>query len=353
MSRPCRASAQSDVSSQVADESADAAQLQQRVGGAVGVTHRIVRSLGSGGMGHVFLTEHIHLGVYAAAKIARHRDDAARQTIAHEACMLSQLEHPNIVKVLDVGQLADATPYLLMEYCNGLVLDTWLEGSGPMPPKRGLHILRQLACAVDYLHAQGMVHGDIKPSNIIVDGRARDFVKLVDFGIATRDAKRGARRGVIGTPAYMAPEQARGEVCGPAIDVYGVAALALELFTCRPPYDYTTAQDVLTAVLTEAPALPSERGLQVPGLDDVFRRGLHQDPAQRFPIASDFVDALEQVLTAAEAPARAPAPAAAPGRVRSLAARKAATAPALTLHCRSWLNRVAVRLMAGWYALSS
>jgi serine/threonine-protein kinase len=277
------------------------------------------------------------------------------------------LEHPNIVRVLDVGQLSDTTPFLLMEYANGLELDVWLEGSGSMPPKRGLNVLRQLACAVDYLHAQGMVHGDIKPSNIIMDGRARDFIKLVDFGIATRDAKRGARRGVVGTPAYMAPEQARGEVCGPAIDVYGVAALALELFTGRPPYDFKTPQDVLTAVLTMPPAVPSERGLTMPGLDEVFQRGLHQDPTQRFAIASDFVDALERVVLAAEAqPAResqrCPAPVAAqrpngipvPARARAARARLSTFRQRkITLECRSWLNRLAMRLMAGWYALSS
>ncbi|MEY4579133.1 MAG: hypothetical protein RL701_3836 [Pseudomonadota bacterium] len=356
------------------DDASDAEQpLRARVGHTVGSTHRICRHLASGGMGHVFLAEHVHLGVYAAVKVARYGHDAARQSIAHEACMLSQLEHPNIVRVLDVGQLADGVPYLMMEYVSGLELDTWLDGCGAMAAKRALGVLKQLACSVDYLHAQGIVHGDIKPANIIIDGRAHDFVKLVDFGIATRDVA-GVRRGVVGTPAYMAPEQARGELCGPAIDVYGVAALALELLTGRPPYDYKTAQDVLTAVLTEPPASPSSRGLNIPGLDEVFDRGLHQDPAQRFQHASDFVEALERVVRADELQRAVVAQAQAQAQVHPAhdnevlpwplrptheASRREARAP--TLRARgfssqsmagSWWNRLAMRIMAGIYALT-
>jgi serine/threonine protein kinase len=162
MSMPCNTIAKSKTKGLACDEASDAEQLQARVGAPVGHTHRISRYLASGGMGHVFLAEHVHLGVYAAVKVARYGHDAARQTIAHEACMLSQLEHPNIVRVLDVGQLTDGSPYLMMEYVSGLELDNWLDGCGTMPAKRALGVLKQLACAVDYLHAQGIVHGDIE-----------------------------------------------------------------------------------------------------------------------------------------------------------------------------------------------
>jgi serine/threonine-protein kinase len=104
---------------------------------------------------------------------------------------------------------------------------------------------------------------------------------------------------LIGTPAYMAPEQARGELCGPAVDVYGVAALALELLTGRPPYDCDSAEAALAAVLTEAPASPSSRGVHAPGLDAVFEKGLHTDPAARYPNATAFVEALAAVFHAA------------------------------------------------------
>ena len=321
------------------DDSLDAEWLRKRVGDSVGCMHRIVRHLASGGMGHVFLAEHVHLGMYAAVKLPKLSSEAARAGIAREARMLAQLQHPNIVGVLDMGQMADGLPFLLMEYVCGLELDAWLDGAGTMSFKRTLRVLRQVAAAVDYLHAQGIVHGDIKPSNILIDPRAHDFVKLVDFGIASR-ASQDARRGVMGTPAYMAPEQARGEPCGPAIDVYGIAALALELLTGKPPYDYGTAQAAMTAILTQPPALPSARGIHMVGLDEVFAKGLHADPSQRFAIASDFVEALELVLRASEqrntvsasAPIAIPAPRAALPVIRQVT-------PA-----RSLLARICLRL---------
>jgi serine/threonine-protein kinase len=285
------------------DEITDAEWLQSRVGDAVGCSHRIVRHLASGGMGHVFLAEHIHLGAYAAVKVPRTGSEAARSCLQREARMLGQLQHPNIVSVLDVGQLADGLPYMMTEYVSGLELEAWLDGSGAgrLTWKRSIGVLRQVAAAIDYLHAQGVVHGDIKPSNIMIDPRAHDFVKLVDFGIAYREDPNSIRRGVVGTPAYMAPEQARGDACGAAIDGYGIAALALELLTGRPPYDYSDAQAALTAILTQPPALPSHRGMTIPGLDDVFAKGLHAEPSQRFAIATEFVEALEQVMLDAEA----------------------------------------------------
>lgn len=331
------------------DEALDAQWLHDRIGEPVGPLHRIVRHLASGGMGHVFMAEHVHLGVYAALKVPRQGHEAARKSVAHEAKILSQLEHPNIVRVLDTGTMADGHPYLLLEYVSGLELDAWLDGCGTMSLKRCIGVLRQVASAIDYLHAQGIVHGDIKPANIIIDPRAHDFVKLLDFGIASRE-NRDVRRGVMGTPAYMAPEQARGESWGPASDVYGVAALALELLTGRPPFDYETAQDALTAVLTEPAPVPSMRGVDVPGLDEVFARGLHQDPAQRYAIASDFVDALEQVLarstSSQSASANKRSHKSASMRTASLPLPAADTGFSFGPGIGSWLNRLAVRLVA-------
>jgi serine/threonine-protein kinase len=278
----------------------DAEWLSAQAGAAVGCSHRIVGHLASGGMGHVFVAEHEFLGARAAVKVPRYADVTGRNILEAEARLLAKLEHPNIVRALDVGQLADGRMYLLMEHAQGIELGAWLEASGTVPFERSLAVLRQVASAVDYLHVKGIVHGDIKPANILVDASANDFVKLVDFGIAS-NATRNARRGVLGTPAYMAPEQARGEAWGPLSDVYAVAALALQMLTGHPPHAHRTAQDVLTAVLTQPAPTPSALGLKVPNLDQVFARALHQDPAQRFQRASAFVTALSEVLVASPA----------------------------------------------------
>jgi serine/threonine protein kinase len=275
--------------------------IQQRSSAKIGALHRAVRHLASGGMGHVFVVEHIHLGAYAAVKLPKPSSQTACRVLEHEARLLSRLQHPHIVSVLDFGQLDDGLPYMLMEYVNGLELDKWLEERGPMPARRAVGILKQLASAVDYMHANDVVHCDIKPANILFDPRAHDFVKLVDFGIARRCSAQTPRRGLIGTPAYMAPEQARGADCGFSVDIYGVAALALEMITGRPPYDCDSPQDTLTKLLTEPPASPSSRGIVQPGLDAVFALGLHSDPKCRYQSASEFVEALESVLSAESA----------------------------------------------------
>jgi serine/threonine-protein kinase len=311
--------------------------LRSWIGSSVGSLHRVVRHLASGGMGHVFLVEHIHLGAYAAVKLPQQGSQIARNVLGHEAALLSQLQHPNIVSVLDFGHLWDGLEYLLMEYVSGLELDAWLDSCGNMPPARAIGILEQVASAVDYLHAHGIVHCDIKPANIMFDPRAHDFVKLIDFGIACEKHMQAERRGLVGTPAYMAPEQARGDLCGAAVDVYGVAALALEILTGRPPYDYETPQAALTAILSEPPALPSSRGLVIRGLDAVFKKGLHSDPQQRFATASEFVQALQAVLNAqaARKTATASSVAAEPGDVAPPKGEPRRLARATTVRSRS------------------
>jgi len=143
MSKIVEADPRDSVPDPTGDDGQDAEWLRKRVGDSVGCMHRIVRHLASGGMGHVFLAEHVHLGMYAAVKLPRTVSEAARAGIAREARMLAQLQHPNIVRVLDVGQMADGRPFLMMEYVSGLELDAWLDGCGSMSPKRTLGVLKQ------------------------------------------------------------------------------------------------------------------------------------------------------------------------------------------------------------------
>jgi serine/threonine-protein kinase len=270
--------------------------LRRRVGSSVGCSHRVVRHLGSGGMGHVFLVEHVHLGAYAAIKVARPGSRSASALLAREARLLSRLNHPHVVNVLDWGQFGDSTKYMMMDYVNGLDLEAWLDSCGTLSHARVLRILEQLASAVDYLHAHGIVHSDIKPANLMVDPRGCDFIRLVDFSVAFQASEPRAERSVFGTPGYMAPEAWRGDPCDKAIDVYSVAALALELITGAPPYDPACIGIGGTAKHFDAPPLPSSRGLSVRGLDAVFARGLHSEPQLRFNSATDFVEALKGAL---------------------------------------------------------
>lgn len=282
-------------------EPGERADIEALLGSAVGARHKIVKHLGTGGMGHVFLAEHVTLGAQVAVKVlaAPHARALADRFLA-EAKLQSLLNHPNIVKVLDVGELDDESPYMLMEYVNGMDLGTWLERHETSSAKRVLRILRQVACALDHLHGQGIVHRDIKPANVIVDPDAGDAVKLLDFGIAIREGAEdaGFEHGFLGTPAYMAPEQVAGSGCGKAADLYALGALALELITGKPPYDYPSVNLVLAAVLHERPALPSSRGIEIPGFDAVIDRALARDPKERYASACDFVDALTEVLSA-------------------------------------------------------
>ena len=280
------------------DEHTDAAKAW--LGCPVGGRHRIVKHLGSGGMGHVFVAEHVTLGAQAAVKIlaTRYPTTVVDRFIA-EAKLLSLINHPNIVKVFDIGEMDDDTPYMLMELVPGIDLGEWLDRHPSLSVKRALRILRQVACAIDHLHGQGIVHRDIKPPNIIVDPDANDAVKLLDFGIAIREGTADSTldQGLLGTPAYMAPEQVAGSGCGKAADLYALGALALELLTGKPPYDYPSLNLVLAAVLHERPSLPSSRGIDIPGFDAVMERALARDPKERFASATDFVDALSDVLS--------------------------------------------------------
>jgi serine/threonine protein kinase len=278
--------------------------IRNRVGRAVGCSHRVIRHLGSGGMGHVFLVEHVHLGSHAAIKVARRGSRSASVLLAREAALLARLNHPHVVSVIDWGRLGDGPEYMLMEYASGLELDAFGQSCGPLSQARSLGILRQVASTVDYIHAAGIVHADIKPANLLFDPRANDFVKVIDFGIAFRLGDAVEQRSRSGTPGYMAPEQLRGEPCGESIDIYGVAALAMELLTGRPPFEPTTPLDTL-AQLCATPPLPSARGLCARGLDAVFARALHADPKQRYASAVSLVEALAQALCASPAPSRA------------------------------------------------
>jgi serine/threonine protein kinase len=261
------------------------------VGMEVGGTHRLVGPLSGGGFGHVFLAEHVRHGAVSAVKVTEPGSRLAACVLAQEADVLRQLFHQNIVRIQGHGELRDGNAYLAMDYARGVELETWLEDHGPMPAERALGILSQLASALDYMHSRSFVHADLKPSHLIIDEANGDALTLLDFGCAFDASDALRSRDVGGTPGYMPPEQACGSRCTPVVDVYAMAALALEMLTGQLPHPHTT-RSVNRAIITEPPVLPSARGLVRPGLDEAFARALQRNPRARFASASEFVSAL-------------------------------------------------------------
>jgi serine/threonine protein kinase len=259
----------------------------------------------------VFLAEHRLLKRPCAVKFVRpelaaHPATAAR--FEREVRAVTGLTHFNTVRVYDYGRADDGSFYYVMEYLDGPTLDALVKRAGPLDPGRVVYLLRQLCGALAEAHAAGLVHRDIKPGNVIVAalGGQRDVAKLLDFGLvhdAGSDDGRLTRTGmVLGTPAYMSPEQAGGEGAIDARgDVYSLGAVAFFALTGRPPFDRATAGQFIAAHLTQPapradvvnPGVPSD-------LSDVVARCLAKDPAERFPTVAELDRALAGCGCAAE-----------------------------------------------------
>ncbi len=264
--------------------------------------YRLVRKLGSGGMGEVYLAEHAMLRRPCAVKLIRPEragDGSALARFEREANAAAALAHPNAVHIYDYGRAADGTFYCVMEYLPGVTLEELVSRHGALPPGRAVFLLRQLCSVLSAAHRRGLVHRDVKPGNAMVRDRGgqADFVTLLDFGLALdRTAGASARVTqsglIVGTPAFMAPEQASAlPDPGPLSDLYSLGAVAYFLLTGRPPFDRGTPLRTLAAVLSEEPEAVRKTVPEVPAdLERVVLRCLAKDPADRFGSA-DAVDA--------------------------------------------------------------
>ena len=273
--------------------------------------YRGAQPIGVGGMGEIFRATDTTLGRAVAIKILADRyaaDPDVRGRFMREALAAARLSgDPHIVTIYDVGEHAER-PYLVMEYLSGGSLEKQLH-DGPVPLGRALRWLEQAAEALDHAHAEGVVHRDIKPGNLLID--RNDDVQVADFGIASATGLESLTMTgtVMGTAGYLSPEQAQGERATAASDRYGLAVLAFELLTGTRPY----AGESITAEASAHVAAPipsaSERNPQLPPeIDDVFRRALAKDPRERFPSCAEMVAALRQVLDAAAGRTRTLAP---------------------------------------------
>ncbi len=254
--------------------------------------------LGHGGMGIVYRATHRQLGRPVALKMLLAGGYAAPAEIGRflrEAEAVARLRHPNIVQVYDVGE-HDGWPYFTMELVEGGTLASEL-AQRPRTPREAAALLVTLAEAVDAAHRSGIVHRDLKPANVLVG--ADGALKITDFGLARRidaDPSFTATGARLGTPSYMAPEQAlgRSRAIGPAVDVYALGALLYEMLTGRPPFRGETAADTERQVIEDEPTAPSRLHPKVPrDLETIALKCLRKEPAQRYATARELAgDAL-------------------------------------------------------------
>jgi eukaryotic-like serine/threonine-protein kinase len=274
--------------------------------------YRLVRLLGTGGMGEVHLAEHAMLKRPCAIKLIRpdrSREPGLLRRFEREVRVMSRLTHPNIVEVYDFGLTPGGAFYYVMEYLPGLTLGELVSGHGPPPPGRVIYLVRQVCQALDEAHGAGLVHRDIKPGNVIVGryGGRSDVVKLLDFGLVrslsqAHETHLTGEGQVLGTPDYISPEQAGGAAgAGPQSDLYSLGSLTYYLITGQPPFVRSTVAEAIVAHLREPPQPPSMHAPDVPpDLEAVVLRCLAKDPPERFRDARHLDDALAGCSCAGE-----------------------------------------------------
>jgi len=242
--------------------------------------------VGVGGMGAVYRARHKQLGTKIALKVlhARYRDDLAFCARFHaEALVVSQLDHANVVRILDYGQEPDGLLYIAMDFLQGVELSEVLQREGTLPLPRIIDLAMQVSAGLGHAHARGIVHRDVKPSNIVLvksdddEGRAVDLVKVCDFGIAARTGTRD----LIGTPAYMSPEQCQGGEVDGRSDVYSLGIILYELATGQLPFSSDDALRVVQMQLERPPPPPSLIRPVDARLEKLVLRMLAKSPAER------------------------------------------------------------------------
>jgi tetratricopeptide (TPR) repeat protein/tRNA A-37 threonylcarbamoyl transferase component Bud32 len=264
----------------------------------------VLAELGRGGMGIVYRARHRQLKRVVALKMVLTgpcaKTDAFR--FAREAESAAKLQHPHIIQIYEVGLFA-GRPFLALEFVDGPNLSEVCEGN-PWPPASAARLVSQLARAMHYAHQRGIIHRDLKPDNILLGREDGDWMpKIADFGLA-KDLNGGpsqTRSGIIiGTPAYMAPEQASGQknAVGPSADIYALGGILYEMLTGRPPFEAETAWEMIVKVATEPPTPPRALRPEIPeALQAICLRALAKCPSERQPTAADLAEELDRCMT--------------------------------------------------------
>jgi serine/threonine protein kinase len=320
------------------------------IGSVLAERYHVLKQLGAGGMGRVYLAEHVKMGRPSAIKVlhpAMAADAEAIGRFNREAANASRIDHPNVAAIYDFGETHDGLLYLAMQYVEGETLTEILKRNGALPPIRASDITRQAAEGLHAAHALGIVHRDFKPDNVMVttDPAGIDTVKVVDFGIAKASREHGqgvTRTGmVIGTPEYMSPEQLAGETIDAPSDQYALALVAFNMLTGDLPFPAASTGSLAVMRLTQLPRTLAEVRPDVAWpneLQTVIGKALDRDPSNRYPSTRDFAYALHaaivtmpsQALTRSQTRPMESAPPAAATKVVTPPSRPGSTGPSST-----------------------
>ena len=286
-------------------QSADGADL---VGSVIAERYHVLKRLGEGGMGQVYLAEHVKMGRQSALKVLHPtmvHDAAAIGRFNREASNASRIDHPNVAGIYDFGETAEGLVYLAMQYVEGQTLTQVVRANGALPPLRAAEITRQAAEGLNAAHGLGIVHRDLKPDNIMIsrDRDGLDSVKVVDFGIAKAAgtvSQKVTRTGmVVGTPEYMSPEQLSGEEVDARSDQYSLALVAFNMLTGDLPFPSESTQTSMVMRLTEPPKTLAEMNPAVEWpteVQAVMSKALARRPDDRYATAREFGRALYSAL---------------------------------------------------------
>ena len=287
------------------------------LGSVIADRYLITEQLGEGGMGRVYLAQHVRLPQRAAIKVlhpALAHDTDALARFNREASNACQISHQHVARVYDFGEGGPGLVYLAMEYVPGPTLSALLDTAGPLAPMRATMLLRQIADGLDAAHKLGIVHRDLKPDNILVvrEDDGTEQVKVVDFGIAKAMDSRTqgvTRTGlVVGTALYMSPEQVSGHVIDKRSDVYALGLVAFVMLTGKLPFPGDTAEEAMIRRLTERPLTLTEAYPETPwpaAVQTVMDRALAREIVDRYPSASAFAKAMSDAVIAWQQPGRA------------------------------------------------
>jgi len=285
--------------------SAPAADL---VGQVVADRYHVIKKLGEGGMGQVYLAEHVKMGRRSAIKVMNpsmvHDPDAVAR-FNREASNASRITHPNVCAIYDFGETPEGLIYLAMEFIEGEPLTDLLEREGALPVRRAVGIFTQVADALQAAHDLGIVHRDLKPDNIMLaQKKGGDQVKVVDFGIAKavggdESGQKVTKTGlVVGTPEFMSPEQLSGDKLDGRSDLYSLALVFYRMLAGKLPFEATTVQETMIKRLTDEPAKLAESRPDLtfpPGLQGVLDAALTRTPTDRYQTVAKFADDVASV----------------------------------------------------------